>query len=249
MRIAVVTPYHKESEEVLARCMASVREQSVAADHILVADGHPQYWVEEYANVAHLVLRKSAADYGDTPRSLGFVLGVRRDYDIIQFLDADNILYGGHFDLVLNGFAETAADLLIARRDLLRPDGSIIDWKNEEDDNFRHVDTSCFVFSRSAFPLGLKWSHIPREFGCIDDRIFFAVVQQTPLRVGILPSRTVGYTCMWPGVYKAIGEEPPPGAHEILDVYAEAKAWWDALDETRRQLVQSHLGAVINIGG
>jgi glycosyltransferase involved in cell wall biosynthesis len=248
MRIAVVTPYYEEERKTLARCMESVRAQSIHVDHILVADGHPQYWVEDYDNITHLVLRNSAADYGDTPRSLGFVLGVRRDYDIIQFLDADNILYNNHFDSVLNGFAATGADLLIARRDLLRPDESIINWISAEDDQFRHVDTSCYVFSKTAFPVGMKWSFIPKELGCIDDRVFFGIVQCANLKILALPNKTVGYTCMWPGVYRAIGEEPPPGYRDILPKYANAKAWWEMLDEKRRELIERNLGTTISFG-
>jgi glycosyltransferase involved in cell wall biosynthesis len=248
MRIAVVTPYFQEDRETLKRCIDSVMAQSVPVDHVLVADGHPQAWVETYDHVDHLVLCKSSADYGDTPRSLGFLLAMRRDYDIIQFLDADNILFEGHFENVLTGFATTGADLLIARRYMLRPDGSIINWKVEEDEKLRHVDTSCFVFSRNAFTVGLKWSHIPRELGFIDDRVFFACVRNSKLKIAVLPNKTVGYTCMWPGVYRAIGENPPLGHRKSLqDRYDNAKAWWSTLDENRRQLIQRNLGASIRL--
>lgn len=247
MRIAVVTPYYREDKEILARCIDSVRAQPMRVDHILIADGHPQDWVENHENVDHLVLRKSSADYGDTPRSLGFLLAIRRDYDIIQFLDADNVLFSNHFEAVLNGFAATGADLLIARRHMLRPDGSIINWTSDEDEKLQHVDTSCYVFSRNAFPAGLKWSYIPRELGCVDDRVFFASIKCSNLKIAVLSIKTVGYTCMWPVVYRAIGEEPPPGHRDIMDRYANAKAWWNALDESRRQLIQRNLGTVLNI--
>ena len=41
-RYAFVTPYYKEARDCLERCVASVRRQTVRADHILVADGFPR---------------------------------------------------------------------------------------------------------------------------------------------------------------------------------------------------------------
>jgi hypothetical protein len=37
-----VTPYYKETRTCLERCIASVKQQTMRADHILVADGFPQ---------------------------------------------------------------------------------------------------------------------------------------------------------------------------------------------------------------
>src|SRR5436309_14981422 len=91
MRIAVITPYFKESAEILRKCMASVQSQCVPVDHVLIADGHPQYWVEEQPRVTHIELRKGAADFGDTPRSVGFVVALRSDYELIQFHHPGNV--------------------------------------------------------------------------------------------------------------------------------------------------------------
>lgn len=66
MRIAVVTRYFKESPEVLRRCLAWVRSHCVPVDHVLVADGHPQSWVEQQPRVTQIELRKGSADFGDS---------------------------------------------------------------------------------------------------------------------------------------------------------------------------------------
>jgi glycosyltransferase involved in cell wall biosynthesis len=246
MKIAVVTPHFKEARHVLERCLDSVRAQSVSVDHIIVADGHPQLWVEKYDNVRHVVLAKSTGDFGDTPRSLGFVMGIRLNYDIIQFLDADNILFGDHFEAVMQGFSSSGADLIVARRHMLRPDGSIMNYVSEEDDQLRHVDTSCYVFSRSAFAVGLKWSFIPQQFGCFDDRVFYAVVRCAGLKLFALPTKTVGYTCLWPEIYRAIGEVPPPGYRDIRHQQLNAKAWWNGLADEERRQIEKNLGVSIN---
>ncbi len=242
MRIAVVTPYFREDRPTLERCIRSVRAQPARVEHILVADGRPQDWVGQYDNVHHLVLPHNSDDFGDTPRSMGFLLAVRRDYDAIQFLDADNVLFGNHIESVIHAFAATGADMLIARRDMLRPDGSSMNYTCEEDEKLQHVDTSCFVMARTAFSVGLRWGFIPAPLACYDDRVFFQTVRHAGLRLALLPGRTVGYTCMWPSMYRQIGEEPPPGSRNIIRHQLQARAWWDGLDERRRRLIRANLG-------
>ena len=41
-RCIVVTPYYTEDRSTLERCIRSVRSQSVATEHLLVADGNAQ---------------------------------------------------------------------------------------------------------------------------------------------------------------------------------------------------------------
>lgn len=68
MRVAVITPYFKESRAWIERCIQSVRKQSFACEHFLVADGHAQDWIEG-EEVRHLRLDRSHADYGATRHS------------------------------------------------------------------------------------------------------------------------------------------------------------------------------------
>jgi cellulose synthase/poly-beta-1,6-N-acetylglucosamine synthase-like glycosyltransferase len=46
VRYAIITPYYKEERRLIERCMASVRKQTVPTDHFLIADGHPQDWID-----------------------------------------------------------------------------------------------------------------------------------------------------------------------------------------------------------
>jgi hypothetical protein len=250
MRIAVVTPYFRESADVLRRCLTSVQSQGVPVDHVLVADGHPQDWVEREPRITHIVLRTGAADFGDTPRSLGFVVAMRSEYDIIQFLDADNILMPGHFDAVLSHFRGRPEaeypDLVLARRELLRPDGSVLGRGLQEDDALKHVDTSCYVFYRTAFHVGLKWCFIPKQLGFMDDRVFFAMMRRSGLaRVAVNEIRTVGYTCWWVDIYREAGEEPPPGCKHLEDHRAAARKWWRTLDARSKSVIEARLGVPI----
>lgn len=247
MRIAVVTPYFKEDRSVLARCMESVRKQAVPVDHILVADGFPQDWVEAYGNVNHVILRKNSADFGDTPRSLGFVVGMKNDYDILQFLDADNVLFPDHMAKAVEACAANRPDLIVARRALLRPDGSTMSVAMQDEDNLMHVDTNCYVFCSSAFHIGLKWSLIPRQFACVGDRIFWGIVRNANLKAVVLRDKTVGYSCMWPEVYKALGETPPAGARDLSRHQEAMKAWWHGLDKSEQDSIQKKLGTLIQV--
>ena len=49
--------------------MASVRRQTVPTEHLLVADGHPQDWLES-ESVRHLRLDRSHGDFGNTPQEI-----------------------------------------------------------------------------------------------------------------------------------------------------------------------------------
>jgi hypothetical protein len=252
MRIAVVTPYFKESADVLCRCLVSVQSQGMPVDHVLVADGHAQYWIEDQSRVTHIELRKGAADFGDTPRSVGFVVAMRREYDIIQFLDADNILMPGHFDAVLSHFRgipeSEYPDLVVARRQMLRPDGSVLGMAIDEDEALKHIDTSCYVFYRTAFHLGVKWCFIPKELGFMDDRVFFALVTKAGLRkIVVNPVKTVGYTCWWTDLYKLAGETPPPNSKNIEPYREAARVWWRNLDAHSKSVLEARLGLPIKL--
>ncbi len=252
MRIAVVTPYFRESAEVLRRCLSSVQSHGIPVDHVLVADGHPQDWVEAEPGVSHIVLRTGAADFGDTPRSVGFVVAMRREYDIIQFLDADNFLMAGHFDAVLGHFRgkpETDyPDLVVARRELLRPDGSAIGRSLKSEVELKQIDTSCYVFYRTAFHVGLKWCFIPKQLGFMDDAVFYAMMVRSGLaRIAVNETRTVGYTCWWDGIYREAGEEPPPGCKHLEGYRAVARKWWRNLDAHGKRVIEARLGLPINL--
>src|SRR5262245_60634010 len=91
----MITPYYKEPEAQLRRCIDSVRQQTAACDHFLVADGFPQDWIDR-EQVRHLKLDASHGDYGNTPRAIGALLASSESYEGIGFVDADNWLEPDH---------------------------------------------------------------------------------------------------------------------------------------------------------
>src|SRR5689334_20420519 len=96
-RYAFVTPYYKETRDCLERCIASVKQQTIPADHILVSDGFPQDWLDQ-ADVRHVHLDRAHGDYGNTPRGIGSLMAVAEGYDGIGLLDADCWLEPDHLE-------------------------------------------------------------------------------------------------------------------------------------------------------
>jgi hypothetical protein len=95
MSYVIVTPYFRESPELLRRCIDNVAAQTVAIEHILVADGIPPDWIDE-TNVRHLRLDRSYADFGDTPRAVAALPAVSGAAAGFGFLDGDNWLEPGY---------------------------------------------------------------------------------------------------------------------------------------------------------
>ena len=235
-RYAIVTPYHKEPRATLERCIASVRRQTVAADHILVADGFAQDWLDA-APVNHLRLGRCHADFGDTPRGLGALLAIAQQYDAIGFLDADNWYDEDHVEACVAAAAGVPdADAVIARRRFVRYDGSPMNVPDEPD----HVDTSCYWLCEGAFHVAHFWL-MPVVLAPICDRVYYAMIKSRNLTLARVQKTTVNFTCQYEAPYRAIGEAPPPGAKPSVNM-TPIFEWVVGLSERRRQLVALQCG-------
>nr|WP_259374357.1 glycosyltransferase [Calidifontimicrobium sp. SYSU G02091] len=223
MRVAVVTPYFKEPSEWLERCIRSVRQQSHPCDHLVVADGHPQDWLDG-AGVRHLRLDRSHSDYGNTPRSIGAQLAVAEGYDAIAFLDADNWYEPDHIQSCVEVAERTGADFVCARRFLARADGSRMPVRIADDDAGRHVDTNCFFILFGAFHTLPRWLMMPKPMTMWGDRFFLASLRQERLREAFVDHATVNYLCTFSDVFELIGETPPPYAKAGLPI-ERLNAW------------------------
>ena len=241
---AIITPYYNESYEVLRRCINSVLDQTVAADHFMVADGFPQDWIDG-AGVRHIRLDRGHADFGDTPRGIGAMIAASEGYQAIGFLDADCWLEPSHVEYCLE-LAEQAGpvgcDYVIALRHERRPDGTIMNVGQVSPE--LHVDTNCYFFLRSGFHVLPVWSSIPREVSIVGDRLFYRAVKANSLRSVIAARKTVNYTCMWESIYQAMGEHPPEGAKPDPD-HDRVERWIGELSASERaatnRLIQSKL--------
>lgn len=211
VKVAIVTPYWRETPAVLQRCIDSVAGQ---ADHFLIADGVPQPWIDEHP-VRHIRLDRSHGDYGGVARSIGAMLAIGEGYDAIGFLDADNWLYPDHVEHCLEVASMVhECDYVIAHMTSRRPDGSAIEF--EEQSYEQHVDTNAFFFLRGAFHLLPVWGTMPKIATPVGDRFFYAAVREQGLRRAVAGRKTVNYLCIAEPVYRSIGETPPPGAKPYI---------------------------------
>lgn len=242
MRVAVVTPYFRESDEMLERCLKSVRNQTHPATHVMVADGHPRQLVRA-AGVRHIPLDRAHADAGNTARGLGALLAIAEEFDAITFLDADNWYDESHLATCL----ETAyslpelPDFVAARRRLCRPDGSELPGSTEADERGQHIDTNCFFLLRSSFYVAARWAAIPRALAEVGDRVFLKLLIADKLRAVRCASTTVNYLCTYRTPYLAAGEVPPPIAKPDPDP-ANFNTWWRSLSPSERIIANRLVG-------
>ena len=235
MKVAVITPYYKEPRAWIQRCIDSVRAQNIAATHVVVADGHPQDWIDREP-VRHLRLDSAHADFGNTPRALGALMAASEGYDAVCFLDADNWLAPDHVRSCVELARTGEFDYLTTKRHMVREDGSIMPLRINEDNNGSHVDTNCYFLLRGSFHTLARWALMPRPMAVYGDRVFLASLRDEGLRCAGTEQRTLFYLCTWAHLYRDIGETPPPYAKDPLPT-ENLPRWYAGLDPREAELV------------
>ena len=62
MKIAVITAYYRPNRDWLEKCHKSVLSQTYPCTHILIGDGYPLDYVDEW-NIQHITLSQNLDDY------------------------------------------------------------------------------------------------------------------------------------------------------------------------------------------
>jgi hypothetical protein len=208
---AVITAYYKEPIEVIQRAISSVKQMDpdlYEVRHYLIADGYPQTQLIN-THKFHFILNQSHSDYGDTPRLVGSMIAIREGATGLMFLDADNIIYPNHLKLCREKYINEDSNIILTKRDWLHTNGSQLNYKSEEDENYSHVDTGCFTFFDEAIFEVFKWALIPKELSAFGDRYFWNLLRSSRENYGATGLPTVGYTCTWRDVYEKLGLEIP----------------------------------------
>jgi hypothetical protein len=241
-RYCVVTPYYKEDPSLLNRCLDSVARQTVAVDHIVVADGFPQPWLSSKP-VRHIMLDRAHADYGNVARGIGALLAVSEKYSGIAFLDADNWYDDDHVESCLAAAQSSPGCVFAAaQRKFVRPDGSLMETvRPAEVPHADHIDTNCYFFLPSAYQFVHRWCTIPQELSESGDHLFYLLLQMNGLAPAVVPKATVNYLCMFEQVYRDKGEVPPAGAKPTLN-WGNRQAWLNGLSPDEIALVRSLTG-------
>lgn len=241
MKIAVVTPYFREGDEVLKRCLDSVAAQTLACTHVLAADGHPNPLVDAYPGACHLKLPEAHGDNGDTPRGLGAAWAIDKGYEAVAFLDADNWFQPNHIESLVGLFNESGAEVLVAGRSFHRADGSRMAGLREAGDGVHFADTSCLMLTGQALRIAPLWATIPKPLAPIADRIFWQMLMAHGFKLAQSPLRSVAFFTQYAQHYAAMGEAPPKGAKDASQSQA-AVAWWNGLTEDERAGFNRQMG-------
>ncbi|MFK0380268.1 glycosyltransferase [Pandoraea sp. NPDC090278] len=209
-KIAVITPYFKEPIEVLRQCHESVRSQQVEADivHFMVADGVPISELDGW-KVEHIRLTRSYRNNGNTPRAIGTLLADAQGFDFVALLDADNWFYPDHLKSLMQLHLNTQSQICCSWRTFHREDGSMLNITEQDENDFRHVDTSCYLIAKSAFSINQVWAQMPGAVSSICDRVFLQAIAHHRFSVSFSRSRTVAFRTTYADHYV---DEPPPEA-------------------------------------
>jgi glycosyltransferase involved in cell wall biosynthesis len=212
LKIAVVTPYYKERDNILVQCHESVAQQSYPCTHILVADGHPKPMFNEQPKILHVTLPQANEDTGNTPRAIGGILADAYGFDAVAYLDADNWFDRTHIEgLVAVHEANNQISLVTCKRRFYDLEGQELFISDADEDANVHVDTSCWIVFRPAFSLLRGWL-MPKVLGPIGDRIFLQkAVHERFWRVAT-DKRTVAFRTRYAVHYQAAGLPAPEGS-------------------------------------
>lgn len=214
MRVAVITPYFKESTELLQRCHDSVMAQTTGeVTHIMVSDGFPNPIVDTWENTIHIKL-PNHADYGDTPRAVGGLTASNMGFDAVTLLDADNWFEPNHIEVLSEVQKKTGVHVVTGTRYLRRPDESILSVCTESDgQNF--CDTNCYLIMRPAFGAFSAWGFKDPKLGIIGDRIFWQALLRLKVSRVHCTTPTINYATMFATHYLQHKEQPPAGSKVI----------------------------------
>jgi FkbM family methyltransferase len=242
MKVAVVTPYYRESDEVLSTCLDSVRAQTHKdCRHFMVSDGFPNALVDAY-ETTHVKLPAGHGDNGNAARCIGAFAAIADGFDAIAFLDADNWFRPDHIERLVALQARTGAALCTSGRSIHRLDGSTLIAQDRESDGVAFADTSCLCFFRPSFDLMPLWGYMPRSVGPVCDKIMWDAVRVRGISRAHDPEPTVAFRSQYAFQSKAAGETPPEGAKFDRD---QQGAWnnFKALPTVQR------MGLLLGLGG
>ena len=222
-RAAVITPYHKESIDILARCHQSVANQTTRCLHVLVADGYPSQAVKNW-DADHIQLPRSHNDIGSTPRLIGAYHAIGLGIEAITFLDADNWLREDHIEQMCRAMDQEKADFVSSTRTLCRLDGSEMGPCPLTDPN-HFIDTNCMMFGKAAFPVLHQWSLMPSYGHLIGDRIMLHHIKQAGIKCIHINAHSVFYRCGKAGLYNHMKEDVPQGVEPRPDYEESIRQW------------------------
>ncbi len=230
MKVAVITPHWNTAVLALHRNIESVANQKTNHDvhHFLIADGYncdqQDAVIKSFPNTTHIRLPVDCDDVGATPSVIGAYVARALGYEAFMFLGDDNIFLDDHVESCVNKHLNTQAEVVVARRFFMTPDGEQLHIPEEPG----HVDANCLaLFGRS-----IRYAHMmtmmPKPLLEINDRIFRQVLMSR-FKFAFTDKATVGYTTKWASHYRYLGREVPSWAKE--NAGRNAQIWFGKCSE------------------
>lgn len=224
MKVAVVTPYYKETDLQLTRCMDSVGKQTYKnVTHILVSDGFPKQWKSKLSQFEHITLPMSHDDAGATPRAIGALSAFSRGYDAVSFLDADNWYEPNHIEKMVQTMTITNARALVATRTIYSTDLKKLYDDHIESDGKNMADTNCMFLHRRIMHFLSAWITEPQQ-KMISDKVFWEICKNNGVEFIRCTEPTVAYVSKWAWHYQYAGVNIPDHAvWLVIDEYGNNK--------------------------
>jgi glycosyltransferase involved in cell wall biosynthesis len=224
-KIAIITPYYKETDRQLLKCYESVKSQTVKDTmHFFISDGYPNKMIDSIPDdrVVHVKI-PPCADYGDTPRGIGAAIAAAQGYSAICFLDADCWYDPTHLEDMLDARGLYGAPVITASRNLYRPNGTFM-RVDSESDGVLFNDTNCYMFFAEAYNMLRSWLFKPKSVSALGDRFLWAQIKKNGVRTASTLKATVNYTTTFAAHYTTMGEDPPPDSKMFVEINGERKS-------------------------
>jgi GT2 family glycosyltransferase len=159
-------------------------------------------------------------DYGDTPRLIGCAIADAQGADAILLLDADCWLEKGHIQHMVEVMQGQDAPVVTCPRNLYRLDGSFM-AVDTESNGIHFNDTNCYLIRRDAFHLLRAWGLKDKRLCIIDDRVFWATVKDSGLKIVRSALATVNYPTSFSFHYSQNKEPIPDDTKVIMQIDGE----------------------------
>ncbi len=194
--LLIITPAYLESEKTLERNIVSVQQQSLKQKYCqyIIFDGVNvnKFLKEKYSGIKNLFffrVKRNHDDYGDYIRKLGTKIALRKGFNAITFLDADNYLDKNHLKQISTVHKSKKRNIIISKRRFIDTTGKEI---NASSNNF--YDTNTMTFFNEHIKIGLLWAKYPKELSLIGDRIISHYINQRYFKeIGFVNKITLNY--------------------------------------------------------
>ncbi len=207
LKVAVITPYYKETLQQLERCHQSVAAQKHGCRHFMIADGHPNPALDEW-DIEHLKLPHAHGDNGNTPRTIGGLSAFNLEYDAFAYLDADNWYHPDHIHSLVALIQRTGVSVAFSDRFIVAPDGRMM-ANAAEDAKDDFADTSCILHTREAARLIPVWAMMDQTISPLCDRLLVAVARMFGFQHARSGQKTLYFESNYSAHYIASGLPVP----------------------------------------